>query len=88
MTHKKGNGVLLATTKSMGHEARTATTKDMTQEETKEVLVVKTRRRESSCSESKLKNSITTVNIQGTAMTKTRGARSLLEATINKQAQR
>jgi hypothetical protein len=72
----------------MGYDARTTTMKDMKQYETKEVLVMKTRRRESSYSERKLKNSITTVNSQGTAMTKTRGTRSLLEATINKTSVR
>jgi hypothetical protein len=51
MPQKKGTGVLLATTKSMGYEARTTTTKDTKQEETKDVLVVKTRRRESSYSD-------------------------------------
>jgi hypothetical protein len=55
MPQKKGNAVLLETIKAMGYEARTATTKDMNQEATKEVLVVKTRRRESSYSKSKLK---------------------------------
>jgi hypothetical protein len=56
MTRKKGTGVLLARSKAMRYEARTATKKDMNQEETKEVLEVETRRRESSYSESKQKN--------------------------------
>jgi hypothetical protein len=56
----------------------------MNQEETKKVLAVEMRRRESSYSESKQKSSIPTVNIQGTAITETRGTGYLLEATINK----
>jgi hypothetical protein len=84
---KKGTGFLLATTKAMGYEAQTTATKDTKQEEKKEVLVMKTRRRQSSYSEIKLKHSITTVNSQGTVMTK-RGTRSLSEAKVKKTSAR
>jgi hypothetical protein len=71
-------------TAAKGYKARMKTLKDMKQEETKEALTEETRRRESSYSESNQKNPINTINNQGTAMTETRGAGSLLEVTINK----
>jgi hypothetical protein len=42
-------------TAAMGYEAQMTTAKDTEQEKTKEVLVVKTRTRKSSCGESRLK---------------------------------
>jgi hypothetical protein len=55
MTQKKGTGVLMATTQAMGYEAQTTRMKDTKKRETKKVLEVKTRGRETSYSESNQK---------------------------------